>query len=222
MGGNKHRYEKDSPSTRKKYSMKSEDVKHFEELTDIARKYGATAARIIPAKMVVIDERVRLKCEVPRCAGYGHYLTCPPYVMPVETFRRILSGYEWCLLIQVEAEDINSTDKGKGRINQSILKENRQMHRPFRLKLLRIVEAVEAAAFKKGLYLAAGFIGGSCVLCDKCVNEKTSEVCRHPFRARPPMEAVGINVIRTVKNAGLSIHLSSSKNVIWTGLVLLN
>jgi len=202
--------------------MKSGYAKHFEEFIDIAREYGATATRIIPAKMVVIDERVRLKCEVPRCAGFGHYLTCPPYVMPVEIFGRILSRYKWCVLVQVEAKDINSTDKGKGRINHSILKESRELHRPFRLKLLQIVEAVEAAAFKKGFYLAAGFIGGSCVLCDKCVNEKTSEVCRHPFRARPPMEAVGIDVIRTVKNAGLSIHLSSSKNVIWTGLVLLN
>ena len=202
--------------------MKSDDVKYFDEFIDIARKKGATAARIIPAKMVVIDERVRLKCEVPRCAGYGRYLTCPPYVMPVDIFRGILSRYKWCLLAQVEAKDINSMDKGKGRIDHTILKENRKLHRPFRLKLLQIVESVEAAAFKKGLYLAAGFIGGSCVLCDKCVNEKTSEVCRHPFRARPPMEAVGINVIRTVKNAGLSIHLSSPKNVIWTGLVLLN
>jgi predicted metal-binding protein len=202
--------------------MKSDDVKYFDEFIDIARKKGATAARIIPAKMVVIDERVRLKCEVPRCAGYGRYLTCPPYVMPVDIFRGILSRYKWCLLAQVEAKDINSMDKGKGRIDHTILKENRKLHRPFRLKLLQIVESVEAAAFKKGLYLAAGFIGGSCVLCDKCVNEKTSEVCRHPFRARPPMEAVGINVIRTVKNAGLSIHLSSPKNVIWTGLVLLD
>jgi predicted metal-binding protein len=36
------------------------------------------------------------------------------------------------------------------------------------------------------------------------------------------MEAVGIDVIKTVKNAGLSIHLSSSSNVIWTGLILLD
>ncbi len=202
--------------------MKPDGLKGFDELIDVAREYGATAARIIPAKMVVSDERVRLKCEVPRCAGYGHYLTCPPYVMTVETFGRILSRYKWCLLVQVEAKDINSTDKGSGRINYSILKENKELQRPFRLRLLQIVEAVEAAAFKKGLYLAAGFIGGSCVLCDKCVKEKTSEVCRHPFRARPPMEAVGIDVIKTVKNAGLSVHLSSSKNVIWTGLVLLS
>jgi predicted metal-binding protein len=222
MGGNKHRYEKDSPSTRKKYPMKPDDVKHFDELIDTARESGATAAKIISAKMVVIDERVRLKCEVPRCAGYGRYLTCPPYVMPVAIFEGILSRYKWCLLVQVEAKDINSMDKGKGRIDHAILKENRELHRPFRLKLLQIVEAVEAAAFKKGLYLATGFIGGSCVLCERCVDDKSLEACRHPFRARPPMEAVGIDVIKTAKKAGLSIHLSSSKNVIWTGLVLLN
>jgi len=202
--------------------MKQADIKHFDELIDIARENGATAAKIIPAKMVVIDERVRLKCEVPRCTGYGHYLTCPPYVMPVDIFERILSRYKWCLLVQVEAKDINSMDKGKGHIDHAILRENKELHRSFRLKLLQVVESVEAAAFKKGLYLAAGFTGGSCVLCERCVNDRFSEVCKHPFRARPPMEAVGIDVIRTVKNAGLSLHLSSGKNVIWTGLVLLN
>jgi hypothetical protein len=36
------------------------------------------------------------------------------------------------------------------------------------------------------------------------------------------MEAVGIDVVKTAKNAGLPIHLSSSKNVLWTGLVLLD
>jgi predicted metal-binding protein len=84
-----------------------------------------------------------------------------------------------------------------------------------------VVEAVEAAAFKKGMCFAAGFVGGSCVLCERCVEDKISEACRHPFRARPPMEAVGIDVLMTAENAGVPIHLSSSKNVLWTGLVLL-
>jgi len=202
--------------------MKSGTAKHFNELIDIARRKGATAAKIISADRVVIDERVRLKCEVPRCSGYGHYLTCPPYAMSVEIFAKILSRYKWCLLVQVEAKDINSTDKSRGRIDPSLRKNYRELHRPFRLKLLQIVEAVEAAAFKKGLYLAAGFVGGSCILCDRCVDDKCSQVCRHPFRARPAMEAVGINVIRTAKNAGLPIYLSSSQNVMWTGLILLD
>ncbi len=201
--------------------MKKVLPKLYSEFMEVAFRAGATAARIIPSKQVVIDGRVRLKCEVPKCAGYGQYLTCPPYVMSVDTFSRILSGYKWCVLVQVEAKDIDSMDKGKGRINQAILKENRKFHRSFKLKLLEVVEAVESAAFKKGMRFATGLVGGSCVLCEQCVDDKSSDACRNPFRARPPMEAVGIDVIKTAQHAGLPIHLSSSKNVIWTGLVLL-
>jgi len=202
--------------------MKKVLPKRFSEFIEVALRAGATAARIISSNWVVIDERVRLKCEVPRCAGYGQYLTCPPYVMSVEAFSKIRSSYKWGLLVQVEAKDIDSTDKDKGRINRTILKENRKLHRSFKLKLLEIVEAVESAAFKKGMRFATGLVGGSCVLCERCVDDKSSQVCRHPFRARPPMEAVGIDVVKTAQNAGLPIHLSSSKNVVWTGLILLD
>ena len=66
--------------------MKRVKPKRFSDLVAIALKAGATAARIIPAKQVVIDERVRLKCEVPRCGGYGQYLTYLPYFMSVDSF----------------------------------------------------------------------------------------------------------------------------------------
>jgi predicted metal-binding protein len=209
-------------SLQEKVFMKKVEPNRFSELIEIALRAGAMSARIIPSDRVVIDERVRLKCEVPRCAGYGRFLTCPPQVMSVDAFSRIRTGYKWGLLVQVEAKDIDSTDKGKGRINLAILKDNKKLHRPFKRKLLEIVEAVESAAFKKGMRFAAGLVGGSCVLCERCVSDQSSGACRHPFRARPPMEAVGIDVIKTAKNADLPIHLSSSKNVVWTGLVLLD
>jgi len=193
----------------------------FCQLVQMALSEGAKAAKIISARMVVVDERVRLKCEVPRCAKFNQYLTCPPYVMDVATFSRVLSQYEWCLLVQVEAENLDSTDKCSGRIAGSVLRENLRRHHPYQLKLLNIIERMEAAAFKKGMRFAAGFTGGECVLCERCVDNKMSDPCRHPFQARPAMEGVGIDVVRTAENAGLPIHLSSSENVLWTGLVLL-
>ena len=201
--------------------MKQGKPNRFSQLVEVAIKAGATNAEIILATQVMVDERVRLKCEVPRCAGYGQFLTCPPHVMPVETFKKVLSGYKWGLLVQVEAKGIDSTDKGKGRINPTILKKYRDLHRPYKLKLLQIVETVESTAFKQGMRFASGFVGGSCILCKRCVDDKSSQPCRHPFRARPPMEAVGIDVIKTASNAGLPISLSSSSNVLWTGLILL-
>jgi predicted metal-binding protein len=201
--------------------MKKGEVEHLDEFIEIARKAGATAAKIIPSNMVVVDERVRFKCEVPRCAGYNQYLTCPPHVMAVGSFLKILSRYEWCLLVQVEATDIDSTDKGTVRIDQTVLRNSRELHLPYKLKLLNVVETVEAAAFKKGMHFATGLVGGSCALCERCIENKFSDACRHPFRARPAMEGVGIDVFRTAQNADLPIHLSSSNNVQWTGIVLL-
>jgi predicted metal-binding protein len=201
--------------------MEMDREERYCRLVQLALRGGAKAARIIPARMVVVDERVRLKCEVPRCAKYNQYLTCPPHVMDVATFSRILSRYDWCLLIQVEAEEIDSMDKGSGRIAESILRANIARHHPYQLKLLHLIEEVEAAAFKNGMRFAAGFTGGECILCERCVDDKRSEPCRHPFRARPAMEAVGIDVIKTAQNAGLPVHLSSSENVLWTGLILL-
>lgn len=202
--------------------MKKDKTERLDEFVEIAIKAGATAARIIPSQEVVIDERVRLKCEVPRCSGYGQYLTCPPHAMAVQDFSRILSGYEWCLLVQVEAKDIDSADKNAEGIGRTVMSKNRDLHRPYKHKLLKVVETVEAAAFKKGMRFATGLVGGSCVLCEECVEDKSSDACRHPFRARPAMEGVGIDVFITAQNADLPIHLSSSKNVLWTGLVLLN
>lgn len=200
--------------------MGEKEEERFGELCEIALKEGAKIAKVIPASKVVVDERVRLKCEVPRCSAYNQYFTCPPRTMSIETFSRRLSLYKWCLLVQVEA-DVDSSNKAKGRIDSSVIENAQRLHRPFRLKLLSVVEAVEAAAFKKGMRFATGLTGGSCVLCEKCVEDKSLDACRFPFRARPAMEGVGIDVFQTTQNAGLAIHLSSSKDVIWTGLILL-
>ncbi len=202
--------------------MKAAEKHRLDELVEVALGAGATAAKVIPSQMVVVDERVRLKCEVPRCSGYGQYLTCPPHIMSVDAFSRVLSRYDWCLMVQVEAENIDSTDKSRGRIGHDILKDNTKSHQPFKRRLHEVVETVEAEAFKKGMRFATGLVGGSCTLCDQCVEDRYSDPCRHPFRARPAMEGVGIDVFKTAENAGLPIHLSSSKNVLWTGLVLLD
>ena len=65
---------------------------------------------------------------------------------------------------------------------------------------------LERTAFKLGYRYAAAFSGGECVLCDECVGQASGEQCRHPFEARPSMEAVGIDVVATAEAAGLSVE----------------
>jgi predicted metal-binding protein len=201
--------------------MINETATKFDDLLSTAFDLGATGAKMLPAHQIVLDERVRLKCEVPLCSGYGQYLTCPPYVMSMETFSRILALFEWSMLVQVEAKGLDSRDKTNKGIDLTVIDEYDAYHHPFQMKLLEVVESVEREAFKHGMRFATGFVGGSCVLCDECVEDKASDACRHPFRSRPPMEAVGIDVIKTAETIGLPIQLSSSTNVRWTGLILL-
>lgn len=84
----------------------------------------------------------------------------------------------------------------------------------------RLMGRLETEAFKLGCRFATAYSGGDCVLCDVCVGQGSSEPCRHPFAARPSMEAVGIDVVATAEAAGLTIELPAADHPCWTGLLL--
>jgi len=83
-----------------------------------------------------------------------------------------------------------------------------------------IVVEVERKAFLLGHYLALGLRGGPCMLCDECTDP--DEPCRHPDKARPSMEALGIDVFATLRNARISAELKKSSEDEWFyhGLIL--
>ena len=194
----------------------------LDRLVRAAIDLGADEARIIDAKGIIVDKRVRLKCSVPLCASFGRHPMCPPNVMSVEEFASIKELYEKALILQVEA-DYDSADKTRGSLNREThdMIEQSTSTRDWQNKLHKLVNQLEAIAFKEGFYLAAGLIGGDCGLCDECVRPNSGEPCRRPFEARPSMEAMGIDVLRTCRDVGLPLSLSSKEKVRWTGIVLL-
>lgn len=200
----------------------SEDGK-FEQLVIAAKNLGADEAKIIDSKEIVVDKRVRLKCAIPVCASYGRHLMCPPNLMSVDEFADALALYEKALILQVEA-DYDSADKSGVCLNKKTCDElEKSTNTPdWQTKLHRLVNQVETLAFKEGYYLAAGLIGGDCALCPECVTPRSGEPCRRPFEARPSMEAMGIDVLKTCREVGLPLFLSSSRKVRWTGIVLLD
>ncbi len=188
-------------------------------LTEEAERLGARA-KIIRAKDIVIDDRVRLKCLVPLCSSYGKNLMCPPNLISVNEFRRIISRYENGVLIQVDSQvgrkTANRRNKASGA--EVTLRESKLAQ----LKLHEIVNKIEALAFGQGHYLSAGLIGGDCALCRNCVATEGSQPCRHPFRARPSMEGMGIDVIETTRRLGVPVRFLSKEKVTWTGLILVD
>ena len=199
----------------------------FREFLKTARELGATAARVFDAKDVVVDERVRLKCSVPVCKNYGVSLMCPPNVMPLDEFRNVLAQFQKALLVQIAydvpdwmlerihaAEDLAALYK-----DETYLKGWDQTYLVAKNTLETIADRLEAAAFKKGFKYATAFSAGKCTLCEVCAG--IGNRCRNPYKARPSMEAMGIDVGETARNAGVPFEESASERVVLNALVLL-
>ena len=176
------------------------------QLRDEAIRLGATTAKVIPVGSVVIDERVRLKCLVPLCDKYNQNLMCPPNLPTVEEFRKAAARYSRALFVQLVFEKNGKVTKAEARQQG--------------LRLHKIIHELERRAFSLRYPLAAGLIGGSCKLCKTCVG--TPNPCRHPLMARPSMEGMGIDVIKTARKIGLPFHFHSRNRLFWNGLLLID
>ncbi len=188
-------------------------MKHKKILGDIISRLheqGASAVVLANIADIVVDERVRLKCWVPVCDSYNKNLMCPPYVPSVAEFREALRNYKQAILLQVSAELQEACTNAPAE----------EAFLPAR-KLHELVNLGEREAFAAGFRVAAGFIGGCCRLCDECVAAQGGTSCRFPFKARPSMEAMGIDVIATAEKAGLPLTFPIENKVTWTGLILL-
>jgi predicted metal-binding protein len=192
-----------------------------------AKKLGAVDAVTAKASDIVVDIRANLKCQVPLCPYYGNNLMCRPYVMKASEFQEILSKYTYAVLIQAEIaipEEVIQAAYEEN--NLSDLWQNYEQSFSSTWNELNtfdeIINKVEAAAFNLGYRFAAGFSGGTCKLCDECVAKQPGESCRHPFKARPSMEAMGIDVIKTIEKAGLTATAPSMNIIIANGMVLVD
>ena len=169
--------------------------------------YGATDALVIPASAVTVDERVRLKCMVPRCHLYGESPNCPPYTPPPDEVRQVLSKYTWAVLFKHDVTPIEDfLDKAQWH----------RGHMAHQGKTDEIASKVESLAFNDGHYLAVGFGAGGCktALCrGQMCQFLDSGRCRHPLRARPSMEAMGIDVFGLVSSVGWEVYPLAHRNV---------
>ena len=162
-------------------------------------KSGATQVKVIDADTIVTAYWVRLKCQFG-CGGYGKRLTCPPYSPTPEYTREVLKEYSKALLIIYRVEP-DALDNMEGVIKHAIIDTEREM-------------------FLDGYYKAYGLASGPCELCKKC---DLTKPCKYPYQTRPSMEASGIDVYRTVRNAGFKIEVVKTYDTQCTlcGLVLI-
>lgn len=196
------------PSSR---TLKEEDLlKDLERFREKALEFGASAAEVIPASYVVVEERVWLKCLIPRCPALlsGGTPYCPPHTPQPDFMRKAFSQYRWAVLFKKDVEPIEDyipTSEARRREKPEL-----GLTRIFHIKTHEVVDQLESYAQTEGYDLAMGFGGGTCKsnLCNgtPCgVFENGS--CRFPSRARPSMEAVGIDVFDLANKVGWDVYM---------------
>jgi predicted metal-binding protein len=168
---------------------------------DRAFSKGMTKAKIINTENIVVANWVRLKCQYG-CGGYSKRLTCPPYSPVPEYTQKMVTEYSKALLMQIE----NIPPKIEDKVSQ---------------KLKRIVADLEREIFLDGYYKAFGMTSGPCRLCRTC---NLGKPCKYPYEARPSMEACGIDVYQTVRNAGFKLEVVETEDSCCTynGLILVD
>ncbi len=176
-------------------------MEELEKYREKVLELGASKAKLISAGEIPIENRVTLKCQIPRCPSFGVCANCPPYTIEPARMKELLVEYSHAVFFSIDLPSqimVRDKDKTEERVSEA-------------RNLFRIVSKIESMAFYDGRYLAFGLGAGSC-LNVFCSEEKTCEAltdhkrCRYPLKARPSMEAVGIDVFKMIASAGWEIY----------------
>jgi len=170
--------------------------KKLKALIQDAQQCGASAAKIISARDIVVDHHLADMCREPRCENYGLSKSCPPHVSGPFVFKQVLEKFNQAIFfkIGVPSEVIYS---GERREVFQLLHE--------------IASGIETSAVKMGFVDAQAYAGGSCkkIFCHdhgECLALSEKGKCRNPQHARPSMSGFGVNVAKLFKTAGWKMN----------------
>lgn len=174
----------------------------FEDLVGKASEMGLRTY-FLNAKDIPIENRIALKCAYG-CKGYGKRLSCPPYVMSIDEFKKVIGEYRSALLLVDECDTSGITDilEAWGELRQN------SFHKMYEL---------EQEAFREGFTFAHLLRPGSCNECEICNLER----CIKPEMRRFAPEAVGINLEKAMENSGLVLEFCKPEKTLCVGILLL-
>jgi predicted metal-binding protein len=154
-----------------------------------ALEIGAAEAKVIDPHDVLTGAWVKMKCQYGS-SRYGTSWCCPPHSPTASETRQVLDGYTRGIIFRFSA------------VGDDYLPKLLEFH--------DAVRDMETDLFKAGYYKAFAYLSGPCMLCQKCALLADAR-CTKPARARPSMEASGIDVFGSVRSAGFTINTLSER-----------
>ena len=171
----------------------NEDISRgFEDLVRLSISLGASDARRIASRDIVVEERLARLCREPQCENYALSPSCPPHVAGPSEFRRLQTSLSDAIVVRIVVPAVSLfSDENRGIM--------RLLH--------EIVAGIELEATKMGYGGSRAFAGGSCkrIFCHshpECQRLTEDGECRYPHMARPSMSGFGIHVSELMSSCG--------------------
>ena len=121
-------------------AKREQDLQKYKEM---AIQLGASKSIIVDVIDIPVDERVTLKCQVPRCISYGVSAHCPPNTLKPAELRELLNHFHKAIFF---IKDLPARIMG---INEHTLNDLMAGYKD----IYRIVSEIESQAFYDGHYL---------------------------------------------------------------------
>ncbi len=145
---------------------------------------GASHAKQVHPSSVVTATWVRWKCQFG-CNHYGTKYCCPPDTPTPEQTKAMIDCYQRAILFHLEVPQTPEWKK-------------------LTIEFFEMLVNLEGEMFKDGYYKAFVFLAGPCHHCKECAKLK-GVPCNFGLKARPSMEACGIDIYQTARNNGFFI-----------------
>lgn len=155
---------------------------------------------IEPGKLI-FEENVKMNCFY--CGKYNNNWKCPPNLPDID-YKRMMKEFDVGMAVVLSFGIREQNEYDRIRNDSSVI-------------LHRLLLDLEKWLYQRNSSNALSFIGGSCKLCKGgCGKEK----CNNPYMSRSPIEATGINIVKSMKQYGVSVDFPTNRMLKRIGLLL--
>jgi len=152
-------------------------------------------------KETVFEECVKMNCFY--CGKYGRNWRCPPNLPNID-YPRMFSEYDEGLFVSFNFDVTNQAQFESIRAESSVV-------------LHKALLQLEKWLYHHNRSTAISFGAGSCKLCKGgCGKDR----CNNPYMSRSPLEATGVNIVKTAAKFGIEVKFPAEDKLMRIGLVL--
>lgn len=161
---------------------------------------SAKAVFMDPASLV-FEEAAKMNCFY--CGKYNNNWRCPPNLPDID-YKKMVTEFDCGLFVSLTYKIHDPEDYASIRNESSIT-------------LHKLLLSTEKWMWEHNYSTAISFIGGSCKLCKSgCGKDR----CNNPYMSRSPLEAIGVNVIKSAHKYGIDIVFPATQAMTRIGLLL--